>query len=199
MVVLSFIRTFEKDNSIHLTISLVVIFLSSQTHSMSQVCLYDWLTQNAPLCLDLLSQLCADDFSTDIYLTDFHLSCLSFHQHSILHGTCACFHTPHTVSVSHLVPTFGLWFLWPSASEIAGPWMVLIKDLIWFRSSLLSQEHVHSTKMWPRGKAACLKWKWGLLLPLPATTNTHCGNSPPNLSVWIDSKVSLYRAEGCHL
>lgn len=123
----------------------------------------------------------------------FFLCCFSFFFTSATHTvTLVHAHTPPNLSLS--TPGLNLLSVVSLALSSWGPepWMVLIKDLFWSRSSLLSEEHVQSMKIRLEGNATCLKWKWAQLLPLLATTRTHNGNSPSNLSVWINSKWIYY-------
>lgn len=112
--------------------------------------------------------------------------------------------TVHTLylSLAHLVPTFGLWFQLAISSWVYGFLDGVNQRLVSSWSSLLS-ERVQSMKIWLQGITACLKWKWVLLLPLQAITNTHNGNSPLNLSVnQFQMNTFYFRyffAKGSHL
>lgn len=117
-------------------------------------------------------------------------------QQSVLLRLHACINTPHTHTptqifyLSHLVSTFGLWFLWPSVAEVLDN---VNQRLVLICVQCIARGTCPINEDSAVGQCTYLKWKWAQLPPLFTNSRRCNGKSPTNFSMWINSKwINIY-------
>lgn len=121
----------------------------------------------------------------------FHYSNLCCWEITRMHKHTTHTHTPTQIFyLSHLVSTFGLWFLWPSVAEVLDN---VNQRLVLICVQCIARGTCPINEDSAVGQCTYLKWKWAQLPPLFTNSRRCNGKSPTNFSMWINSKwINIY-------